>query len=302
MISIVVPTLGRPSLAALLDALAGQLGDAARVELLLVDDRPDDTGELAVPGALAAYTKVADAGAARARRRPATWAGGRPGASVGRLPGRRRGARAGLVPAARRRPGGCGRRVGGSRRAASQVPLPADRRPTDWERGTAGLADGQLDHRRHGLPARGAGRRRAASTSAFRAPSGRTPTSALRRPARRLRWSAGSAASPTRYARAAAGSACACRRGNADDALMRRLYGRGWRRGPERPRAGGRGTWRSPRPPPWRGGRGCAGRAGVGGAAAALAAARLAGRHRRVRLGPDRARAAHRRRGRHHGW
>ena len=31
-----------------------------------------------------------------------------------------------------------------------RVPLPAGRRPTDWERGTAGLADGALDHRRHG--------------------------------------------------------------------------------------------------------------------------------------------------------
>ncbi|RBI94179.1 hypothetical protein DRA43_33215, partial [Micromonospora provocatoris] len=63
MISLVVPTLGRPSLAALLDTLAAQLGEKRRdetsdVELLLVDDRGGDAGELAVPGALTAYTKV----------------------------------------------------------------------------------------------------------------------------------------------------------------------------------------------------------------------------------------------------
>ncbi|MCW3844015.1 glycosyltransferase family 2 protein, partial [Micromonospora yasonensis] len=62
MISVVVPTLGRPSLATLLDALAGQLDELPEPELLLVDDRRedsgDDTGELAVPGSLAAYTKV----------------------------------------------------------------------------------------------------------------------------------------------------------------------------------------------------------------------------------------------------
>ena len=57
-ISLVVPTLGRPSLAVLLDALAGQLADLPEVEILLVDDRRDDTGELAVPGPLTAYTKV----------------------------------------------------------------------------------------------------------------------------------------------------------------------------------------------------------------------------------------------------
>ncbi|MEV1146768.1 hypothetical protein AB0I76_24370, partial [Micromonospora sp. NPDC049799] len=50
MISVVVPTLGRPSLAVLLDALAAQVADLPDPEVLLVDDRRDSTGELAVPG------------------------------------------------------------------------------------------------------------------------------------------------------------------------------------------------------------------------------------------------------------
>ncbi|MER6596262.1 glycosyltransferase, partial [Micromonospora purpureochromogenes] len=58
MISIVVPTLGRPSLGTLLDALAPQLAELPDVEILLVDDRRDAAGELAVPGVLSAYAKV----------------------------------------------------------------------------------------------------------------------------------------------------------------------------------------------------------------------------------------------------
>ncbi|MGW5673477.1 hypothetical protein ACWEVO_37145, partial [Micromonospora sp. NPDC003776] len=86
MISVVVPTLGRPSLGTLLDALAGQLDELPDPELLLVDDRRQDageeTGELAVPGALAAYTKVLTGrrssctrGRAAARSRPVPSAG-----------------------------------------------------------------------------------------------------------------------------------------------------------------------------------------------------------------------------------
>ena len=69
------------------------------------------------------------------------------------------------------------RRRVGRQPGQSVVPLPTHRRPTDWERGTAGLETRALDHRRHGLPASGAGIASAASTSGSRGPSARTPTS-----------------------------------------------------------------------------------------------------------------------------
>ncbi|MCI4065193.1 glycosyltransferase [Micromonospora sp. R77] len=146
MISVVVPTLGRPSLTALLDVLAGQLDELPEVELLLVDDRRDDndgrhdgTGELAVPGALAAYTKVLTGrGAGPAAARNLGWRAARGSWVVF------------LDDDVRPAPDWC-RRLRDDLAAADavggvqgwvEVPLPADRHPTDWERVTAGLADG----------------------------------------------------------------------------------------------------------------------------------------------------------------
>src|SRR6266536_448583 len=60
-VSVVVPTLGRPSLAVLLDALAPADGVLPMpVELILVDDRPEDRSRpvAAVPSALAPVTRV----------------------------------------------------------------------------------------------------------------------------------------------------------------------------------------------------------------------------------------------------
>jgi glycosyltransferase involved in cell wall biosynthesis len=72
-----------------------------------------------------------------------------------------------------------------------RIPLPADRRPTDWERGTAGLATAlwitaDMSYRR--------------STSGFLEPSARTPTSGCGSRPPRARSSAAPVGSATRSA------------------------------------------------------------------------------------------------------
>ncbi|TDC85355.1 glycosyltransferase [Micromonospora sp. KC606] len=225
MISVVVPTLGRPSLGALLDALAPQLAALPDVEVLLVDDRRDTTDELAVPGTLSAYAKVVTG----------TGAGPAAARNVGR-----RAARQpwvvflddDVVPApdwARRLADDLAvdERVGGVQ-GRVRVPLPADRRPTDWERSTAGLADGEwitadMAYRRAALETVGgfderfprafredaelAHRMRLAGWELVR---GRHEVTHPVRP--EDRW-----------------VSLRAQRGNADDALLRRLYGPRWR-------------------------------------------------------------------------
>ncbi|MET8838216.1 glycosyltransferase [Micromonospora sp. NPDC004540] len=225
MISLVVPTLGRPSLATLLDALAGQLGELPGAELLLVDDRRDDTGELSVPGALATYTKVLTGrGAGPAAARNLGWWAARGewvvflDDDVVPAPDWARRLRADLaVPD----------RVGGVQ-GVVEVPLPGRRRPTDWERGTAGLADGRwitadMAYRRAALIAVGGFDERfprAYREDAELAHRVRRGCWHLVRGRRRVthpvrpesRW-----------------VSLRTQRGNADDALLRRLYGRTWR-------------------------------------------------------------------------
>ncbi|MFU8872677.1 glycosyltransferase family 2 protein [Micromonospora sp. SL4-19] len=231
MISVVVPTLGRPSLAVLLDTLAGQLGDLPEAELLLVDDRRDETGELAVPGAFAAYTKVLTGrGAGPAAARNLGWR-----AACGEwvvfldddvvpAPDWARLLRADLaVPD----------RVGGVQ-GVLRVPLPAGRRPTDWERGTAGLAEGRwitadMAYRRAALVDVGGFDERfprAYREDAELAHRIQLAGWDLVRGQRRVthpvrpesRW-----------------VSLRIQRGNADDALLRRLYGPSWRTALELP-------------------------------------------------------------------
>ncbi|TDB77839.1 glycosyltransferase family 2 protein [Micromonospora sp. KC723] len=225
MISIVVPTLGRPSLTTLLDALAPQLGELPDVEVLLVDDRRDTTDELTAPTTLSAYAKVVTgSGAGPAAARNVGWRAARQPWVVFLDDD--------VVPA----PDWARRllddltvddRVGGVQ-GVVRVPLPAGRRPTDWERTTAGLADGEwitadMAYRRAALEDAGgfderfprayredaelAHRVRLAGWELVR---GRREVTHPVRP--EDRW-----------------VSLRAQRGNADDALLRRLYGPDWR-------------------------------------------------------------------------
>ncbi|GAA0805857.1 glycosyltransferase family 2 protein [Spirilliplanes yamanashiensis] len=226
MISVVVPTLGRPSLAAVLTALATGERPAVPVEVLVVDDRADPVGELPVPASLAGLVKVL------------------PGRAAGPAAARNTGWRAAghpwvafldddVVPDAdwlvrlHADLAGVPARVGGVQ-GRVVVPLPADRRPTDWERVTAALADGDwitadMAYRRAALAAvDGFDERfpRAFREDAELAHRVRSAGWELVRGERRVthpvrpesRW-----------------VSVRTQRGNADDALLRRLYGPSWR-------------------------------------------------------------------------
>ncbi|WP_460916213.1 glycosyltransferase family 2 protein [Plantactinospora veratri] len=220
-----MPTLGRDSLADLLDILARQVHDNTELEILLVDDRPTDGTELAVPGALAPYTKVLRGrGAGPAAARNLGWRAARH-PWVAFLDDD-------VLPAADwlerlRTDLAVPDRVGGVQ-GEIRVPLPADRRPTDWERVTAGLADGEwitadMAYRRVALAAVGgfderfprAYREDAELAHRVRLAGWRLlrGTRTVRHPVRpESRW-----------------ISLRAQRGNADDALLRRLYGPGWR-------------------------------------------------------------------------
>lgn len=228
--AVVIPTLGRPSLADCLTALADQraAGGPPPRRVLLVDDRPlDDCTPLPIriPEPLADVVEILPgAGAGPAAARNVGWrAAGEPWVvflddDVVPAAGWLWDVRTDLVQA-------------GSRTAAVQgrirVPLPADRRPTDWERATAGLATAQwitadMAYRRTALAAVGGFDER--FPRAFREDAdlalrvldagwglvlGARHTTHPVRPADRWVSVRGQA-------------------GNADDALMTRLHGRDW--------------------------------------------------------------------------
>ncbi|SCL48883.1 Glycosyltransferase, catalytic subunit of cellulose synthase and poly-beta-1,6-N-acetylglucosamine synthase [Micromonospora citrea] len=225
MISIVVPTLGRPSLAALLDALAAQVGELPDPEILLVDDRRESTDELAVPEALAAYAKVLTGpGAGPAAARNVGWRAARSPWIVFLDDD--------VVPApdwARRLLADL--RVGdlvGGVQGRVHVPLPEHRRPTDWERGTAGLAEGEwitadMAYRRDAL----------ADAGGFdeRFPRAYREDAELAHRVRRVGWDLvrGERAVTHPVRPEDRWVSLRVQRGNADDALLRRLYGPHWR-------------------------------------------------------------------------
>lgn len=139
--SVVIPTLGRPSLLACLEALATSRGPAPQ-HIVLVDDRPDPGDPLEVPASLYERIEVVVSGGvgpAAARnvgwRRTATpWvvfldddvrvtAGWRQALAADLTADR-----TGLDPG-----------IAGVQ-GTVEVPQPSGRRPTDWERGTADLA------------------------------------------------------------------------------------------------------------------------------------------------------------------
>jgi HAD superfamily hydrolase (TIGR01662 family) len=222
--TVVVPTIGRPSLDVLLDALATSTGPRP-AELVLVDDRP--TGPPLAPErpGLPPVRVVRTGGGGPAAARNLGWRTARTGwiafldddvvpdpdwydrlaEDLAALP-------AGVA--------GTQGRV--------RVPLPADRRPTDWERGTAGLATSSwitadLAYRRAALAAVGGFDER--FPRAFREDSdlalrvmdtGSTLT-------RGRRWITHPVRPVDRWVSARVQA------GNADDVLMRRLHGPGWR-------------------------------------------------------------------------
>lgn len=226
-VSIVVPTVGRPSLAILLDTLAPEDGVLPMpLELILVDDRPDRSGPLvAVPPALAPVTTVVPGRAAGpAAARNAGWrAAGYPWIAfldddVVPAPNWLAALEADLdVP---------DRVVGVQGRI--EVPLPAGRRPTDWERVTRALAEGRwltadMAYRRAALAAVGGFDER--FPRAFREDADL---------AFRLRREGGALAVGHRQVNhpvrpESPWVSLRTQAGNADDARLRRRYGPHWR-------------------------------------------------------------------------
>src|SRR3954454_2457577 len=222
--SVVVPTIGRPSLDVLLDALAAASGPRP-AELILVDDRP--SGEALRPDrpGLPPVRVVRTGGGGPARARNLGWRTARtewiafldddvvPDADwYERLAADL----ADLPPD-----------VAGSQ-GRVRVPLPADRRATDWERGTAGLGTSSwitaaLAYRRAALAAVGGFDER--FPRAFREDS----DLALRvmdaggRLVRGERWVTHPVRPADRWI------SLRVQAGNADDVLMRRLHGPTWR-------------------------------------------------------------------------
>ncbi|HZB48795.1 MAG TPA: HAD-IIIA family hydrolase [Mycobacteriales bacterium] len=224
--SVVVPTVGRPSLSSLLAALRSGTGPEP-VEVVVVDDRSSpatalDLGE-AASWPLLRVLLGTGRGPAAARNvgwratsapwvafldddvlPPPDWAA-RLAADLAGLPDR----------------------VAGSQ-GRLRVPLPADRRPTDWERGTAGLegarwATADMAYRRSAL----------ARVGGFDERFGRAYREdaelALRILRSGLELVRGERVTTHPVRPAGRWASLAAQRGNADDALMRRLHGRSWR-------------------------------------------------------------------------
>ncbi|BCB78621.1 glycosyltransferase [Phytohabitans flavus] len=223
MISIVVPTVGRPSLATLLERLAPSTSDGA--EILVVDDRPDRVGELSLPAGLDAYPKLlAGRGLGPAAARNTGWRAARfPWVAfldddVEPDPDWLTRLRADLdVP----------ERVGGVQ-GRVRVPLPTDRRPTDWERSTAGLerspwVTADMAYRRAAL----------AEAGGFdeRFPRAYREDAELAYRVRRAGWDlVRGLRRVTHPVRSEGPWVCLrAQRGNADDALLWHMYGPRWR-------------------------------------------------------------------------
>jgi histidinol-phosphate phosphatase family protein len=228
---VVIPTVGRPSLLALLRTLAEDAGPLPR-RIVVVDDRPKDQKEPALSG-LKVPARLTDRlillrswGRGPAAARNAGWQLGCADCEwvafvdddVLPCAGWLAGLSADLAAA--------GPRVGGIQGRVT-VPLPSHRRPTDWERGTAGLSTSRwitadLVYRRAALEEVGgfderfprAFREDADLALRVQAAGWQLTTGARRvlHPVRPASWNA----------------SVRQQRGNADDPLMRRLHGKGW--------------------------------------------------------------------------
>ncbi|WP_445256464.1 glycosyltransferase family 2 protein [Nocardioides aurantiacus] len=233
--TLVVPTLGRPSLVALGRALAGQ-GVPVTAPVVLVDDRPAGHDGEDLHALLAAalgpdhgldLQVVRSGGGGPARARNLGWRRARtPWVSF---------LDDDVVPdpdwyaalLADLREAGTSDAVGVTGRVT--VPLPADRAPTDWERGTAGLETARwitadLSYRRDRLAAVGGFDER--FPRAFREDADL---------ALRLGAEHGGIVAGTRHIThpvrpADDWASLRQQAGNADDLLMRALHGRDWHR------------------------------------------------------------------------
>jgi glycosyltransferase involved in cell wall biosynthesis len=223
-VSVVVPTVGRESLAAVLAGLADL------PEVIVVDDRPAPDGPLAVPPWV---TVVRGRAAGPAAARNTGWRAAR-GAWVAFLDDD-------VVPArdwADRLAGDLAAAPGaGGVQGRVVVPLPTGRAPTDWERCTAGLAGARwvtadLAYRRAVLEEVGGFDER--FPRAYREDADLALR--VRRAGYRLEVGTRTVTHPVRPEDRWV--SLRTQRGNADDALMRRLHGPRWRQDAEAP--GGR--------------------------------------------------------------
>ncbi len=222
--SVVVPTIGRPSLDVLLDALAAAPGPRP-AELILVDDRPAGAPLRPERPGLPPVRVVRTGGGGPARARNLGWRTARTDwiafldDDVVPDPDWYQRLEQDLAALPSDVAGSQGR---------VRVPLPGDRRPTDWERGTAGLATSSwitadLAYRRAVLAAVGGFDER--FPRAFREDS----DLALRvmdtgaRLVRGERWITHPVRPADRWI------SVRVQAGNADDVLMRRLHGPDWR-------------------------------------------------------------------------
>jgi histidinol-phosphate phosphatase family protein len=226
---VVIPTLGRATLQHCLDALAAAAGPLPR-HVVLVDDRPATPCPLpvTVPVALAGRTTVVTLeGRGPAAARNAGWRAAPTADWVVfldddvRVSARWREDLAADLAAQDDRAAGV--------QGILQVPLPPGRRPTDWERGTAGLAGARwitadMAYRRRALVAAGGFDER--FPRAFREDA----DLALRMLG--LGWSLRQGTRTTVHPVRPAGRWASVRAqaGNRDDALMSRLHGRRWYR------------------------------------------------------------------------
>jgi histidinol-phosphate phosphatase family protein len=224
--TVVVPSVGRPSLAVMLRALADGVGPLPHA-VIVVDDRPSGApltptlSGIDLPG----LTVVRSGGGGPARARNVGWRMARtPWVSfldddVVPDPDWRQQLEADLADLSGDVAGSQGR---------VRVPLPTDRRPTDWERATAGLAGAHwitadMTYRRSALAAVGGFDERFPRAFREDADLALRVLSAGGRLVAGKRW----ITHPVRPADFFV--SLRQQAGNADDVLMRRLHGRSWR-------------------------------------------------------------------------
>jgi HAD superfamily hydrolase (TIGR01662 family) len=231
--SVVIPTIGRPSLRTLLSALASGTAPVPG-PVVVVDDRPDgpelapDLADLGIPD----LTVVRSGGGGPARARNLGWRHtSTPWVSfldddvV---------TDAGWSAQLARDLAGVGAAVVGSQ-GRVRVPLPEGRRPTDWERSTAGLAEAtwitaDMSYRRSALAAVGGFDERFPRAFREDADLGLRVSATQGRIVRGDRW----ITHPVRPA----DDWVSLRQqaGNADDFLMRAVHGPRWRERARAPR------------------------------------------------------------------